>query len=226
MASETDLELPLGAARTTTCPHCRVAFHDEPGVWTLRDSWEIEARTCPSCGKWIIDFVHSFVRRSTRHPPFEAGVERVRLYPQASARPCPAEVPPTIAKDFIEASQVLPLSANASAALSRRCLQAVLRDAAKVKPQTLEKEIDEVVAGGLLPTAVAADLDAVRVVGNFGAHPGKGSEVIDAEPHEAEWNLDVLDELFEEFYVKPARSAERRAALNKKLSDAGKQPLP
>jgi hypothetical protein len=89
-----------------------------------------------------------------------------------------------------------------------------------VKPQNLDKEIDEVIERGLLPSAVADDLDAVRIVGNFGAHPGKGTELIDAEPQEAEWNLDVLEELFEEFYVKPAKRGERRTALNKNVMRA------
>ena len=36
------------------------------------------------------------------------------------------EVPKPIAADYVEACQVLPLSAKASAALARRCLQAML----------------------------------------------------------------------------------------------------
>jgi hypothetical protein len=72
-------------------------------------------------------------------------------------------------------------------------------------------------------------LDAVRHIGNFAAHPLKSTstgEIIPVEPHEAEWNLDVLEELFDHFFVKPAKAKARREELNKKLVEAGKPQLP
>jgi hypothetical protein len=50
--------------------------------------------------------------------------------------------------------------------------------------------------------------------------------IIDVEPREAEWNLDVLESLFDFFFVQPAAAAKRKANLNKKLKDAGKRELP
>ena len=50
-------------------------------------------------------------------------------------------------------------------------------------------------------------------------------EIIEVEPGEAEWNLDVLEELFDHYYVKSAVSAARRAALNANLQAAGKKQL-
>ncbi|MOA22378.1 hypothetical protein D3C78_1429310 [compost metagenome] len=50
-------------------------------------------------------------------------------------------------------------------------------------------------------------------------------EILPVEPHEAEWNLDVLDMLFDFCYVQPAKNAARRAALNAKQKEAGKQPI-
>ena len=79
-----------------------------------------------------------------------------------------------------------------------------------------------------MPTDVAGDLDAVRQIGNFAAHIQKSSssgEILDVEPHEAEWNLDVLEELFEHYFVKPKRAKLRKEALKLKLVDAGKPPL-
>jgi hypothetical protein len=40
-----------------------------------------------------------------------------------------------------------------------------------------------------------------------------------------EWDLDVLDSLFDFYFVQPALSAKRKAELNKKLKDAGKPEL-
>jgi hypothetical protein len=50
-------------------------------------------------------------------------------------------------------------------------------------------------------------------------------QIVDVEEGEAEWLLDVLEELFEFYYVAPARAAARRDVLNQKLKDLGKPPL-
>lgn len=49
-------------------------------------------------------------------------------------------------------------------------------------------------------------------------------EIIDVEDGEAEFCLDVLDAIFDHFYVKPAEAARLRDALNAKLASAGKLP--
>jgi len=71
-------------------------------------------------------------------------------------------------------------------------------------------------------------LDAVRNIGNFAAHPMKSQstgEIVPVEPGEAEWNLDVLESLFDFHFVAPAKTKARKDALNKKLKDAGKPPV-
>ncbi len=65
----------------------------------------------------------------------------------------------------------------------------------------------------------------VRNVGNFAAHPMKDTNsgaILPVEDHEAEWNLDVLEGLFDFYYVQPEKNRIRRAALNAKLQAAGK----
>lgn len=117
-------------------------------------------------------------------------------------------------------------SPKASAALSRRCLQAVLREKAGVQPSDLSREIDAAMPG--LPAYLADAIDAVRNVGNFAAHPIKSrstGEVVDVEEGEAEWLLDVLEGLFSFFFVEPAALKEKRDTLNAKLHDVGKPPL-
>jgi hypothetical protein len=138
----------------------------------------------------------------------------------------PEEVPTPIAEDYIEAALVLADSPKASAALSRRCLQAVLREAGHTKAKDLDDQIKEILQK--LPSRIAEDVDAVRNVGNFAAHPSKSKntgEIIDVEPAEAEWNLEVLELLFDYYYVQPEKNKERRASLNAKLADGGKPPL-
>jgi hypothetical protein len=143
-------------------------------------------------------------------------------------KPAPAEVPKGLAEDYNQACLVLNDSAKASAALGRRCLQIILREYAKVKPQDLSKEIDEALASKQLPTYIANDIDAIRHIGNFAAHPIKSTnsgEIVDVEDGEAEWTLDTLVQLFDHYFVGPAEAKKKRDALNAKLADAKKPPL-
>jgi Domain of unknown function (DUF4145) len=154
---------------------------------------------------------------------------KTQVRPKGSSRPpCAKEVPEHLANDYSEAYLVIPDSAKASAALSRRCLQALLREAAKVKPSDLSNEIQQVLDSKTLPSYMAESIDAVRNIGNFAAHPMKSQhtgDILDVEPGEAEWNLEVLESLFDFYFVQPAILKGKRAALDAKLSEAGKPPM-
>jgi len=79
-----------------------------------------------------------------------------------------------------------------------------------------------------LPSELADAIDAVRVIGNFAAHPIKSKstgEIVPVEVGEAEWLLDVLEELFAFYFVRPAKLAAKRTVIDAKLIDAGKPPL-
>jgi hypothetical protein len=47
-------------------------------------------------------------------------------------------------------------------------------------------------------------------------------QIIDVEPEEAEWCLEILEECFQHFFVGPAIASEKIAALDAKLAAAGK----
>jgi hypothetical protein len=168
-----------------------------------------------------------YLETRTFEARYETTPTDVVVRPQGYVRPVPAEVPEAIARDFQEACAVLSHSAKASAALSRRCLQHVLHDVAGVKPGKLYDEIEQVLESNRLSTEVATNLDYVRVVGNFSAHPEKSEhsgEVIDVEPDEAEWTLEVLESLFDALYVQPVRAKARRDALEEKTQKRLQQP--
>jgi hypothetical protein len=96
------------------------------------------------------------------------------------------------------------------------------------KSKNLVDQIDLVLKNGKLPTQIAENIDAIRNIGNFAAHPLKSlaaSEILPVEPEEAEWNLDVLESLFDVFYVQPDKAKQKRDALNQKLQSAGKPPM-
>jgi Domain of unknown function (DUF4145) len=123
---------------------------------------------------------------------------------------------------------VLADSAKASAALSRRCLQHLLRDQERTKAKDLVLQIDEVLEKNKLPSHISTVIDAVRHVENFAAHPIKSKstgEIVEVEPGEAELNLEMLEALFDFYFVQPAKTKQRIDALNAKLTDAGKPPI-
>lgn len=106
-------------------------------------------------------------------------------------------------------------------------MQAVLRQQGYTQ-HDLAKAIDAVLNAKALPSSLAENLDAVRNIGNFAAHPIKDTNsgaIVPVEDHEAEWNLDVLEGLFDFYYVQPAKDKARRAALATKLAAAGKPPM-
>ena len=220
------------------CPHCLVEFHPQMGFEYIgkdaEDDWAIEYALCPSedCGKLIL-FLIGGTKLDARGRGGRIIIHPVKsktlVRPKGISRiPIPPEVPKPLANDYREACLVLADSPKASAALSRRCLQTLLRDAAEVKHGELSEEIQQVLESGKLPTHLAEAIDAVRNVGNFAAHPVKSrssGEIVEVEPGEAEWNLDTLEGLFDFYFVSPAHLKKKRDALNKKLQDAGKPPM-
>jgi Domain of unknown function (DUF4145) len=209
------------------CPHCLTSFHSNPLTLNLGDGdkqfyWAVLWEKCPACEKFVVALSRS---PSQNFNPSTSFI----VYPKAVARkPTPIEVPQKVGDDYKEACLVFADSPKASAALSRRCLQTILREHARVKPQDLSKEIDDVLASKQLPTYIAEDIDAIRHVGNFAAHPMKSTntgEIVDVEPGEADWLLNVLEELFDHYFVGPAQAKKKRDALNAKLADLRKPPL-
>jgi hypothetical protein len=161
----------------------------------------------------------------------------MHLWKEAWMKPAPldksSELPTDVDEDFRqdyrEAALTLPISPRASAALSRYCLQKLLRGKAGVKPGNLANEIKEVIASQALPSYLAEAIDAVRNYGNFAAHPLENQttgEIIEVEAVEAEWLLDILRSLIDFYFVYPAQLQRRKDILNNKLSDAGKPTMP
>ena len=209
------------------CPHCLENFHEEMEKDFLGKDvtyvWSVSHQNCPACEKRIVILNGKSHIRNIEDVSFLA-------FPRGIARsPIPDEV-----DDFVlvtmynEACNVLLDSPQASAALSRIALQHILREKIGVKNQELSKEIQEVIDNNKLPRDISENLDAIRSIGNFAAHPTKSQssgEIFEVEPGEAEWNLDVLEELIEWAYVRPLKMKEKKEKLNEKLRDAGKPEI-
>ena len=208
------------------CPHCLVAFHP---YWESAhlgedtdDYFAADHTVCPSCNRKVIIL--------TRNEKTFGNIRDKRtIYPKGISRaPFSQEIPEKYSADYKESCLVLVDSPKASAALSRRVLQHLLREEAKTKKKDLADQIQEVLDSGKLPSQLAEAIDAIRIIGNFAAHPLKSTntgEIVDVEPGEAEWLLDVLEGLFDFYFVQPAILQKKKAALNQKLQEAGKPPM-
>ena len=204
------------------CPHCAIRFFEEWNHETVAENptsvWITKSTRCPECGKHTIYLIEQLSGHKT--------LQEYMVQPLNESRPLPQEIPEKFAKPFREAVSVLPFSAAASAALSRRCLQNLLREEANVQQSNLADEIQEVIDSNTLPSDLAQSIDNIRTVGNFAAHPIKSTNtgaVIEVEQNEADWLLIVLEELFDHYLVKPIMRKRKNDELDKKLKNAGKR---
>jgi Domain of unknown function (DUF4145) len=132
-----------------------------------------------------------------------------KLWPESSHKPQPDFIPAPIVQDYIEASRIRDLSPKASATLARRCIQGMIRDFCEISKITLHKEIEELKSrtesnlapAGVTPETIEA-IDHLRSIGNIGAHMEKDINVIvDVDSGEAQAMIDLIELLFEEWYV-------------------------
>ena len=210
------------------CPHCLVEFHDKTDSKTIGQDvegyYDIEANTCPSCKRIIF-----YLAQYTYSGHIRIYKQRALIRPKMANRPpVPSEVPTEYANDYKEACLVLEDSPKASAALSRRCIQSIIRLHLGIKRKDLNQEIQEVIDNKLFPSDILESIDAIRNIGNFAAHPIKSNstgEILEVEPNEADWNLDVLEMVFDFLFVRPAIVKKKKDALNAKLKDSGKPDM-
>jgi hypothetical protein len=123
-----------------------------------------------------------------------------RLKPKSAAKPFPPYIPTPILADYDEACVILNDSPKASATLSRRCLQGMIRDFWGISKGRLIDEIAEL-EGQIHPITWAA-IDAVRRIGNIGAHMEKDiSLIVDVDPDEAQQLIGLIEFLLRDWYV-------------------------
>jgi hypothetical protein len=212
------------------CPHCTVGIKPElhltSGVRDAGTELDVESWICPECDRGFVTIAGS---EYVGGPLTQAGsyrqTDEVIIWPRSSSRPpVSADVPEQYASLAREAGLILADSPRASAAMARRSLQQILRDEAGAPPGKLYDEIEWTIKNAGLPSHASESLHALREIANFAAHPNKSTstgDYLEVEPGEAEWTLDVLDTLFDHYFVGPARTAKRKADLAARL---GKTP--
>ena len=122
------------------------------------------------------------------------------LKPQSLAKQFPDYIPKAIRQDYEEACSIVNLSPKASATLSRRCLQGMIRDFWDIKETNLSKAIGEL--ENKIPATQWRVIDGVRRIGNIGAHMEKDINlIVDIDPDEAQKLIKLIEHLLEQWYI-------------------------
>ncbi len=127
-------------------------------------------------------------------------IKEWNLIPSSEAMVFPSYIPKAIKDDYEEACLIKDLSPKASATLSRRCLQGMIRDFYKVKAKNLYLEIDGI--KDKVDPLIWKSIDATRKIGNIGAHMEKDIDlIIDVEPKEAALLINLIEVLIKDWYI-------------------------
>ena len=221
-------QYPISRSISYTCPFCNrgglttYVTHRTPfeSVTNERKILEVAVVECPNPGCHEFAIRAKLLRQKksrsdrTQHEPTETGESWV-LRPRSTAKQVPNYVPEAIRRDYEEACLIRDLSPKASATLSRRCLQGMIRDFHDVKKGRL---IDEINAIKEKVDPITWDaIDGLRTIGNIGAHMEKDVNLlIDVEANEAQLLISLNEYLFKEWYI----HRQERTQMMKAISTA------
>ena len=206
-----------------TCPYCNklttitganITQSEHPFLRAFRDDAFVlvtDVIVCPNheCQEYAIT---ASLRKGIKdNRPYSIGVSvhpvlnedpilSWNIKPQSHAKQFPSYIPQVIIADYKEACLIQSLSPKASATLARRCLQGIIRDFWKVNERNLFTEINAI-QEKVAPQTWEA-INAVRLVGNIGAHMEKDINlIIDVEPNEAEALIKLTEILIKDWYI-------------------------
>lgn len=124
----------------------------------------------------------------------------IPIFPRSRYVHFPDYVPAAIRQDYEEAHTIMQNSPKAAATLARRCLQGMIHDFWGIHEKNLNAEITQL--KGKIPASQWKAIDAVRSIGNIGAHMEHDvSRIIDVDPDEANKLVRLIEHLIEKWYI-------------------------
>lgn len=167
----------------------------------------------PDCKQFSLEanFFKKIWKDASREFIYESKEDWI-LRPRGMVKPFPDYIPKGILADYKEACLIKELSPKASATLSRRCLQGMVRDFWGVKEKNLYEEINAI------KEKVSAEIwdaiDAIRQIGNIGAHMEKDIDlIIDVNSDEAELLIQLIENLLKDWYIEKEQRRLRTVAI-------------
>lgn len=197
------------------CPYCKKDIAENPKMLTQPVKiknfyYRAELHSCFHCELPIFAYRECFYEnfdnaaRIIQHFPYE---------PPTPAMSLPDRVPKVIRTSYEEAYKVIDISPNASAILSRRCLESVLKDVHQTESWKFDKAIKEI--KDKVDPVTLSILNKIRDLGNAGAHAAENfDDTAEITEPIARQLLSAVDFILYEWYVAP----KERTALLDRLS--------
>ncbi|MEA5020032.1 MAG: DUF4145 domain-containing protein [Gordonibacter sp.] len=193
---------------------------------TFRISAEVEVRECQNDDCRRVS-VYTKALEDYYMPQYDGGdiesrslTEWIQVFPE----PIPDEVvlpeyiPSKVRDDFKEAYLIKDISPKASVALCRYCVQYMIRDFWGISKGQLVNEIAELEEKGKCPSSIEM-LDAIRDMGNFGAHPEKdASIIIEVDPEDAQLAIEITRTVIEDWYIDKHEREKRQTLIQASLA--------
>ncbi len=200
------------------CPHCgnkapQKLIHTQhyDNTWYSTDTGEISegpggpstyyVATCETCNEVLLylDALGEFEPRAFNFSDL--------VWPESGLH---GSVPSAVASCYSEAERIKNLAPNAFAAQIRKALEAICDDrGAKAGP--LQYRLKELVTKGEIPAILADMSDALRTLGNVGAHTNEQG----IKPIQVRAIDDFFRAIVEYVYVAPNKLAEFRKGLSR-----------
>lgn len=205
-----------------TCPYCnrdctlgeddiRISSTElflSPLHGHLETEYKIYICPSPACRKIAIE---ARIYKGRTHP--KKIIYEWLLVPESNAKPFPDYIPSQLRNDYYEACLIVNKSPKASATLSRRCLQGMIRDFWGISDRTLNQEI--LALREHIDHQTWNAIDSVRKVGNIGAHMERDvNTIIDIDPEEANLLIGLIETLFADWYINRYNREQRMLAIS------------
>jgi len=201
------------------CPHCFVTIFNS---WILLPTnqpimanelgYSFVYMKCPACNESIVKMEwNSFNKNSRLYEPLSESSGWRYVLPINPIRfKLNGEIPEKYQKMFLESASILENSPDASAAISRKCLQELLKDYEKTNSDTLYLQIEEVVKKTNLDPSLSNLLHLLRKTGNAGVHLKLkiSGQILEVDKKDAESSLKILFQLFN-FYIVDVNEREK-----------------
>ncbi len=194
-----------------------------------KEGIEIFYGECPNCDKLVVGIQNGKLKVNGNFSlEIDTIASKKLIYPKTNDFQNSSNIPKKYLEDYEEAVKVLSASPKASAALTRRLLQNILREEFNISEKSLAKEIEIFTDKTDIPSHITDAVDAVRQIGNIAAHPSKDlstGEIVPVESGEAEWLIEVIEQLFDFVFIQPKKLEKRKQELNLKLDKLGKPKM-
>jgi hypothetical protein len=198
--------------RGMQCPHCHSEIDVKPHTFALGEDqdgpWHVSTTRCKVCERLIVELCG---KDSCTYP----------IRPLSSGRPrLTSDVPAEFESEYQTACELLTLSPESSAAIARRLLRRFLAAQSGAEDAELSALIEATTESPELQPYLREALRTLVAAARLEPQSEKSLRphtLMPVEPGEAEWTLDVLQTLFEAYYVQPARLQRLQSALEEKV---------